>query len=77
MMSGQNNIITTRNPTNILIYMLFYSMIVGFVGRKETEEMLKQRRSGTFLLRFSDSELGGITIAWVGGNLLTSSSSVI
>jgi hypothetical protein len=22
--------------------------------------------SGTFLLRFSDSELGGITVAWVG-----------
>lgn len=28
--------------------------------------MLQRCSSGTFLLRFSDSELGGITIAWVG-----------
>jgi len=43
------------------------STIVGFVGRKQTEDMLKQCLRGTFLLRFSDSELGGVTIAWVGG----------
>jgi len=40
--------------------------IIGFVGRKQTEDMLKQCSRGTFLLRFSDSELGGVTIAWVG-----------
>lgn len=40
--------------------------IIGFVGRKQTEDMLKQCLRGTFLLRFSDSELGGVTIAWVG-----------
>ena len=27
--------------------------------------MLLQKVSGTFLLRFSDSKLGGVTIAWV------------
>ena len=43
------------------------STIIGFVGRKQTEDMLKQCPRGTFLLRFSDSELGGVTIAWVGG----------
>jgi SH2 domain len=46
---------------------LICSTIVGFVGRKQTEDMLKQCLRGTFLLRFSDSELGGVTIAWVGG----------
>ena len=46
----------------------FSSTIIGFVGRKQTEDMLKQCSRGTFLLRFSDSELGGVTIAWVGGN---------
>ncbi|XP_046749375.1 signal transducer and activator of transcription 5B isoform X1 [Diprion similis] len=40
--------------------------ILGFVRKKQTEEMLATCASGTFLMRFSDSELGGVTIAWVG-----------
>lgn len=40
--------------------------IIGFLTRKQTEEMLLPCPTGTFLLRFSDSELGGVTIAWVG-----------
>uniref|UniRef100_A0A6M2DHU1 Signal transducer and activator of transcription n=1 Tax=Xenopsylla cheopis TaxID=163159 RepID=A0A6M2DHU1_XENCH len=40
--------------------------ILGFVRKKQAEDMLQRCSSGTFLLRFSDSELGGITIAWVG-----------
>ena len=39
--------------------------IIGFVGRQRAEELLNQCHPGTFLLRFSDSELGGVTIAWV------------
>lgn len=41
--------------------------ILGFVRKKQAEEMLASCPSGTFLMRFSDSELGGVTIAWVGG----------
>ncbi|XP_028967482.1 signal transducer and activator of transcription 5A [Galendromus occidentalis] len=40
----------------------------GFIGRREAEEMLLKKAVGTFLLRFSDSELGGVTIAWVNEN---------
>uniref|UniRef100_A0A0K8T940 Signal transducer and activator of transcription n=1 Tax=Lygus hesperus TaxID=30085 RepID=A0A0K8T940_LYGHE len=40
--------------------------ILGFVRKKQAEEMLTACANGTFLLRFSDSELGGVTIAWVG-----------
>ncbi|XP_022249691.1 signal transducer and activator of transcription 5B-like isoform X2 [Limulus polyphemus] len=40
-------------------------VIVGFISRRKAEEMLLKRPSGSFLLRFSDSELGGVTIAWV------------
>ncbi|XP_013779006.1 signal transducer and activator of transcription 5B-like isoform X1 [Limulus polyphemus] len=40
-------------------------VVIGFIGRRNAEEMLLKRPSGTFLLRFSDSELGGVTIAWV------------
>lgn len=42
--------------------------ILGFIRKKQTEEMLQSRQNGTFLLRFSDSELGGVTIAWVSDN---------
>ncbi|XP_026823730.1 signal transducer and activator of transcription 5B isoform X2 [Ooceraea biroi] len=41
--------------------------ILGFVRKKQAEEMLATCAFGTFLMRFSDSELGGITIAWCGG----------
>nr|UCK81542.1 signal transducer and activator of transcription 1-alpha/beta-like protein [Arenicola marina] len=40
-------------------------LILGFVSKQEAQEWLLKRPKGTFLLRFSDSELGGITIAWV------------
>ena len=43
--------------------------ILGFVRKKQAEEMLANCASGTFLMRFSDSELGGVTIAWVGGKI--------
>jgi signal transducer and activator of transcription 5B len=39
-------------------------LILGFVCRQRTEELLLETCSGTFLLRFSDSELGGIIIAY-------------
>lgn len=44
----------------------YFRFILGFVRKKQAEEMLEQCVNGTFLLRFSDSELGGIVIAWVG-----------
>jgi signal transducer and activator of transcription 5B len=40
--------------------------ILGFIRKKQAEEMLGNCPVGTFLMRYSDSELGGITIAWVG-----------
>ncbi|XP_065076388.1 signal transducer and transcription activator isoform X2 [Ochlerotatus camptorhynchus] len=39
--------------------------IVGFIHKSKAEDYLLKCPRGTFLLRFSDSELGGITIAWV------------
>ncbi|CAG5126270.1 unnamed protein product [Candidula unifasciata] len=40
--------------------------IMGFVGKNEAQSLLSGQPYGTFLLRFSDSEIGGITIAWTG-----------
>nr|DAA79938.1 TPA_inf: signal transducer and activator of transcription A [Anopheles farauti] len=39
--------------------------IIGFIHKSKAEDYLLKCTRGTFLLRFSDSELGGITIAWV------------
>jgi len=39
--------------------------IMGFVMKQAAEKMLEQQQNGCFLLRFSDSELGGVTIAYV------------
>ena len=41
------------------------SSIIGFISKVKAQECLNQRENGTFLLRFSDSECGGITIAWI------------
>lgn len=41
-------------------------LVRGFISRKDTEDLLLQCQPGTFLLRFSDTELGGVTIAWIG-----------
>lgn len=39
---------------------------MGFIRKSDAEEMLTRYPTGTFLLRFSDSELGGLTVAWAG-----------
>uniref|UniRef100_A0A670HWI4 Signal transducer and activator of transcription 2 n=1 Tax=Podarcis muralis TaxID=64176 RepID=A0A670HWI4_PODMU len=41
-------------------------LIMGFVSRKRERSLLKKKRAGTFLLRFSESTAsGGITFTWV------------
>jgi signal transducer and activator of transcription 5B len=42
--------------------------VVGFIDKKKTEELLYGSPHGTFILRFSDSELGGVSIAWVNND---------
>uniref|UniRef100_A0A8C5D478 Signal transducer and activator of transcription n=1 Tax=Gouania willdenowi TaxID=441366 RepID=A0A8C5D478_GOUWI len=42
--------------------------ILGFVNKQQAQDMVMSKPNGTFLLRFSDSEIGGITIAWVAEN---------
>ena len=41
------------------------SALLGFVSRQQAEEFLQASEVGTFLIRFSDSELGGVTVAWI------------
>ncbi len=43
--------------------------IIGFIDKQQTIEKLQHCEVGTFLVRFSESELGGISIAWVGRSL--------
>uniref|UniRef100_A0A8U7M454 Signal transducer and activator of transcription n=1 Tax=Corvus moneduloides TaxID=1196302 RepID=A0A8U7M454_CORMO len=39
--------------------------IMGFVSKEKERILLKDKTPGTFLLRFSESNLGGITFTWV------------
>ncbi|KAM6233449.1 signal transducer and activator of transcription 2 [Porphyrio hochstetteri] len=41
------------------------NLILGFVSRKQEKKLLKGKRTGTFLIRFSESILGGVTCTWV------------
>ena len=50
---------------DVIVIILWCRLIHGFVSKQLAQEWLMRSPSGTFLLRFSDSELGGITIAWV------------
>uniref|UniRef100_A0A670HWY2 Signal transducer and activator of transcription 2 n=1 Tax=Podarcis muralis TaxID=64176 RepID=A0A670HWY2_PODMU len=67
-----------RGSSLTLIFLLFPpashpSLIMGFVSRKRERSLLKKKRAGTFLLRFSESTAsGGITFTWV---FLTSAGS--
>uniref|UniRef100_A0A8C5MGU2 Signal transducer and activator of transcription n=1 Tax=Leptobrachium leishanense TaxID=445787 RepID=A0A8C5MGU2_9ANUR len=40
-------------------------LITGFISKQFVHKVLSTQPDGTFLLRFSDSEIGGITIAYV------------
>ncbi|XP_044097122.1 signal transducer and activator of transcription 4 [Neovison vison] len=39
--------------------------VMGFVSKEKERLLLKDKMPGTFLLRFSESHLGGITFTWV------------
>ena len=45
-------------------WFFIFRALLGFVSRQEAEDFLKSSDVGTFLIRFSDSELGGVTVAW-------------
>lgn len=55
------------------------SCIMGFVNKERTRELLQEKKTGTFLLRFSESSKdGAITFSWVqhsGGGEFSHSSS--
>ncbi|KAM4588092.1 signal transducer and activator of transcription 2 [Odontesthes bonariensis] len=40
-------------------------LIMGFVSKGKEKSLLKKMKRGTFLLRFSESVIGGITFSWV------------
>lgn len=58
------NVVTTLHH-DILLLSLPHSYIMGFVSKEMERALLKDRQPGTFLLRFSESHLGGITFTWV------------
>ncbi|XP_057701199.1 signal transducer and activator of transcription 2 isoform X2 [Corythoichthys intestinalis] len=43
-------------------------LIMGFVTKSKEKTLLKKKQKGTFLIRFSESVIGGITFSWVENN---------
>lgn len=41
-----------------------HSSCLEFMSRQEAQERLLQKPPGTFIIRFSDGEIGAVTIAW-------------
>lgn len=40
-------------------------LIEGFISRQHTESILRETQPSTFLLRFSDSMIGGLSVSWL------------
>ena len=51
--------------------------IQGFVQKADAENVLRNCTPGTFLIRFSEGEPGGVSIAWVTEGDLTSSDAQV
>ena len=51
----------------ILILIYYYRLIEGFMDKLKAQNVLMQVQQGTFLVRFSDSEAGGVSVTWVSG----------
>ena len=56
-------IIFPRMSQYLMIFI--FRLLMGFISRQEAEDFLHKSENGTFLIRFSDSELGGVTVAWI------------
>ncbi|XP_077993966.1 signal transducer and activator of transcription 5B-like isoform X2 [Glandiceps talaboti] len=50
--------------------------IIGFVSKTQAQELLLSKPNGTFLLRYSDGSIGGVTIAWVAQDVNTGERQV-
>ncbi|XP_022086658.1 signal transducer and activator of transcription 5A-like isoform X2 [Acanthaster planci] len=51
--------------------------ILGFITKEHAQELLLTKQTGTFLLRFSDSKLGAISITWVNEDPTTGDRQVL
>ena len=72
-----NLIICTRlrevrlKPENIFVILINYTIrcicrrVAGFVSKNTAHDLLKDCNPGTFLLRFSEGEVGGVSVAYV------------
>ena len=60
------------------VVLSLYSLIQGFMQKLEAEKMLLSCAPGTFLIRFSEGDPGGVSIAWVReDDMVTGKRSVL
>ena len=55
-----------------------YSSIQGFMQKADAEKLLLSCSPGTFLIRFSEGEPGGVSVAWATeGDMVSGERSVL
>lgn len=59
------NAINYRLCSDKTMHCSIFRYVMGFVSKEKERLLLKDKMPGTFLLRFSESHLGGITFTWV------------
>lgn len=59
------NSINYRLCSDKTMHCSIFRYVMGFVSKEKERFLLKDKMPGTFLLRFSESHLGGITFTWV------------
>lgn len=57
--------LSTPSTHSHVFSLILTRLIIGFISKQYVTSLLLNEPDGTFLLRFSDSEIGGITIAHV------------
>ena len=57
-------ILGTYYAVALMLVGLQFGLVVGFVSKSAASEALMHQPRGTFLMRFSDSELGGVSVSW-------------
>ncbi len=59
----KNELITAKCDMAIM----YFRLIEGFMDKTNAQNVLMSVQQGNFLLRFADSDPGGISVTWVSG----------
>ena len=56
-----------QNCFDNCMVIMYFRLIEGFMDKTNAQNVLMSVQPGNFLLRFADSDPGGISVTWVSG----------